>query len=141
MMGMTGAKAHIARLKYLSGPGPEKLVGKALFVGADRIAKAAQISITSGAVSGAGHVASKPGEAPNADTHDLANRIETTMPEPLVAQVSSNSDHAMIEWDWGNVAARPYMRPARDKMKGEVVDLVQQALKVAVKRSRSTEKD
>ena len=45
-MGMIGAKAHIARLKYLSGPEPVKLVGKALFVGADKIAKAAQISIT-----------------------------------------------------------------------------------------------
>jgi hypothetical protein len=138
-MGMRGHKAHLARLRKLSGAGPILLVGKAVFAAAESIAVEAQISITAGAVSGKGHIPSKPGEPPNADTHDLANRIETVQRAPLVAAVESRSDHAMIEFDWGNVAARPYLRPARDKMIGQARDLVVQAVKVAVRRSRSSD--
>lgn len=136
---MRGHKAHLARLRKLAGSGPERLVSKALFSGAEENAVEAQISITTGAISGKGHIASKPGEAPNADTHDLADKIIATQPKPLTARVESNSDHAMIEFDWGNVAARPYLRPARDKLIPEVVAKVERALEIAVRQSRSKE--
>lgn len=136
-MPLRGHKAHIARLNKLSGTGPTRLVGKALFAAGEAIATEAQILITTGAVSGKGHVASLPGEAPNNDTSDLANNIETVQKAPLVVEVSSNSDHAMIEFDWGNVAARPYMRPARDAKQGEAVALVERAMSQAVRQSRS----
>lgn len=140
-MPMRGHKRHIARLKYLSGSGPTRLVGAALFAGAEEIAVEAQISITTGAVSGKGHVPSRPGEPPNADTHQLADNIEAVQTGPLSAEVSSNAPHARIEWDWGNVRARPYMRPARDKKKARVVALVEQAMTRAVRQSRSNAKD
>lgn len=138
-MGMRGHKAHLRRLRKLSGPGPERLVGRALFAAAESIAVEAQISITTGAISGKGHIPSKPGEPPNADTHDLANKIEAVQRKPLVAAVESNSDHARIEFDWGNTAARPYLRPARDKMLPEAVRLVEDAMNRAVLQSRSDE--
>lgn len=137
---MRGHKAHLARLRKLGGSGPVRLVGKALFTGGERIAVEAQISITTGAVSGKNHVASKPGEAPNNDLGDLAGGIEVVHKAPLLVEVSSNAPHAKIEWDWGDVAARPYMRPARDKKKGEVVALVDAAMAEAVSRSRSNDK-
>lgn len=138
-MGMRGHRAHLARLRKLSGAGPTKLVGKALFTAGEAIATEAQILITTGAVSGKDHVASLPGEAPNNDLGDLANGIETTQKAPLVVEVSSNSDHAGIEFDFGNVAARPYMRPARDAKLGEAVALVERAMSQAVRQSRSKE--
>ena len=137
-MGMKGRKAHIARLKKLTSPATTMLVEGALFAGGQKIQVEAQISITTGAVSGKNHVPSKPGEPPNADTHQLADGIITRRVRALTVEVASTAPHARIEWDWGNVAARPYMRPARDKMKGEIVRDVEKALSVAVRRSRST---
>lgn len=137
-MGMRGRKAHIARLKKLTSPATLMLVEGALFAGGQKIQVEAQISITTGAVSGKNHVPSKPGEPPNADTHQLADGIITRRVRALTVEVASTAPHARIEWDWGNVAARPYMRPARDKMKGEIVRDVEKALSVAVRRSRST---
>ncbi len=137
-MGMKGRKAHIARLKKLTSPATLMLVEGALFAGGQKIQVEAQISITTGAVSGKNHVPSKPGEPPNADTHQLADGIITRRVRALTVEVASTAPHARIEWDWGNVAARPYMRPARDKMKGEIVRDVEKALSVAVRRSRST---
>ena len=54
----------------------------------------AQTSITEGAVSGAGHIPSDPGEAPNNDTGVLANNIETLETGPLKVTVSSNAPYA-----------------------------------------------
>jgi hypothetical protein len=138
-MPMKGRKAHVARLRKLSSPATTMLVDQALYAGGQIIQVAAQVSITAGAVSGKNHVPSKPGEAPNADTHQLADGIVTRRVGPLVVEVASTAPHARIEWDWGNVAARPYMRPARDAHKAEVANLVTKALRVAVRRSRSTD--
>lgn len=137
-MGMKGRKAHIARLKKLASPATLLLVDQALYVGVQNIAVRAQLSITAGAVSGKFHVPSKPGEAPNADTHQLADGIITTRVRPLLVQLESTAPHARIEFDWGNVAARPHIRPARDAERPEVVKLVNKALSIAVRRSRST---
>lgn len=140
-MPMKGRNAHKRRLQKLASNEGMLRLSQALFAGAEAIAVEAQLSITNGAVSGKQHVPSKPGEPPNQDTGNLANNIEATQPRPLVAEVSSNSDHAMIEWDWGNVQARPYMRPARDKMKPHVIELVEKALNKLVRSSRSAGKD
>ncbi|MBM3928765.1 MAG: HK97 gp10 family phage protein, partial [Sphingomonadales bacterium] len=95
-----------------------------------------QLSITRGAVSGRGHVASKPGEAPNADTHLLANNIETTQTGPLTVQVSSNAPYAAdLENGTSKMEPRPYMAPARDKMRPEVERLVQRAVNAVVRGS------
>ena len=92
--GMIGAKAHIARLKKLSGPGMVREVGAALFAAGERIQVEAQIGISSGSVSGKNHTPSAPGEYPNQDTGVLGNNIETTQVAPLVVEVSSNAPYS-----------------------------------------------
>lgn len=114
----------------------ERRVGQALFAGGDLIRTEAQISITAGAVSGKGHVPSRPGEPPNNDTGHLANNIEAVQVEPLVVEVSSNAPYsAPLELGTSKMAARPFMAPARDAKRKAVVDLVQQAMDSVVRTS------
>lgn len=139
-MPLKGAKAHIRRLNALASATTEREIGKALFAGGELIQTRAQRSITAGAVSGKGHVPSAPGEAPNNDTGVLANNIETTQPAVTRVQVTSNAGYsAGLEFGSGKVAARPFMRPARDASRDEVKALVERALGRAVKRSRSSD--
>jgi HK97 gp10 family phage protein len=136
---MIGAKAHAARLRKLSGEAMVRAVGKALFAAGEAIQVEAQISITSGAVSGKKHTPSSPGEAPNQDTGVLANNIETTQIAPLVVEVSSNAPYAAaLEFGTSKMASRPYMQPARDAKRAEVTQLVRQAVDQAVRKSRSS---
>lgn len=138
-MPMIGRKAHVARLRKLASPASLELVDQALFAAGKAIQVEAQLSITEGSVSGKEHVPSEPGEPPNADTHQLPDGIITRRTDFLTVEVASTAPHAKIEFDWGNVAARPHMRPARDKMKPQVIRDVEAALAIAVRRARSTE--
>lgn len=140
--GLKGAKAHKARLKKLSGPDMISFVGKALFAGGEMIQVESQIGITAGAVSGKGHVPGPVGGYPNADTHVLADSHETVQVAPLVVEVSANAPYAAAVHDGtSRMGARPYMQLARDAKKKEVVTLVQKAVNVAIKRSKSNAKD
>lgn len=128
-MALKGAKAHIARLNRLAGPEAERQIGRALFAGGEAIQVEAQLSITRGSVSGKNHVPSKPGEPPNQDTGVLASNIETVQISPLLVEVSSNAPYsAPLEFGTSKMAARPFMRPARDKMRAEVAELVRRAV-------------
>lgn len=139
-MPLKGARAHIRRLQKLSGPDTTRLVGQALFAGGEMIQTEAQISITRGAISGKGHVPSTPGQPPNQDTGTLSGNIETTQTGPLKVQVASNAPYsAPLEFGTSRMAARPFMVPARNKMRPEVQKLVQKALNRAVRNSRSTD--
>jgi hypothetical protein len=91
---ITGAKQHAARVNRLAGPEMVRQVGAALFAAGKIIQTEAQISITTGAVSGKSHVASLPGEPPKNDTGLLADSIETTSVGPLLVEVSSNAPYA-----------------------------------------------
>ena len=131
-----GLKQHRERLRRLPALA-EKAVEQALFAGAEYIANEAALSITAGAVSGKNHVDSAPGEAPNADTHRLDRSIEGTRAGRLKAKVTANSGYAAaLEFGTSKVAARPFMRPARDKSKAHVRDLVTRGLNEALRRSR-----
>lgn len=139
-MPLKGARAHIRRLQKLASPETTRLIGQALFSGGELIQTEAQLSITRGAVSGKGHVPSAPGQAPNQDTGVLASNIETVQTGPLKVQVSSNAPYsAPLEFGTSKMAARPFMVPARDKMRPEVQKLVQKALNRAVRNSRSSD--
>lgn len=135
---MIGAKAHIARLKKLSGPGMVREVGAALFAAGELIQVEAQTGISSGSVSGKNHVPSAPGKYPNQDTGVLGNNIETTQVAPLVVEVSSNAPYsAALEFGTSKMAARPFMRPSRDAKRKEAEQLVRRAVARVVKRSKS----
>lgn len=138
-MPLRGHRAHIKRMRALAGNAIVDEVSPALFAFGEMIQVEAQTSITRGSVSGKDHVPSKPGEPPNADTHDLSDKIETTQPAKLRVLVRSNSDHAMIEFPSSKVEERPYMRPARDKKRKAGTALVQKAVNRAVSKSRRSE--
>lgn len=122
MVKVTGSDAHVKRLEAMAGPMLVDYVGRVLFVGADAIKATAQHSITDGSVSGKFHVPSEPGEPPNSDTHDLDRQIESALVAPLHAQVTSNSRHAeYMEFGTSHIEERPYMRPATQKERPEIV--------------------
>lgn len=113
----------------------EKIAGRVLFVGADMMRAEAHRSISAGSVSGKGHVPSAPGEAPNRDTGHLQANLETSMPRPLVAEVRSQAEYAAaLEFGTSRMSARPYMRPARDKVAPEVARLMAKEFGDHVKR-------
>lgn len=102
----------------MRGPAVVREATRAIFATAQDIAVDAAVSITTGAVSGKGHVPSKPGQPPNADTHVLSNSIEATSPGPLKAEVSANAPYAAAQElgsEIRNLPERPYMRPAAAK--------------------------
>lgn len=111
-----GLDAHLKRLRTLAGPEVQKAAGAAVYEAADAIRAEAFRSISAGSVSGAGHVPSAPGEAPNRDTGYLQSRLSNVETGPVSAEVRSEAEYAAaLEFGTSRMAARPYMRPARDK--------------------------
>jgi HK97 gp10 family phage protein len=126
---ITGTKEHTRRLARMTGTGAERFIGQALFVAGETIQVEAQISITTGAVSGKSHTPSAPGTPPNADTHRLADNIETVQPAPLRVEVSSNAPYsAAQEFGTSKLPERPFMRPAVAKKRKEVTELIAKAI-------------
>jgi len=119
-----GADKHLKRLQGMGGAALRE--GKKLvYVLADMHATEAALSITAGAVSGKGHIASKPGEAPNADTHMLDRSIHVEMTGPLTAQSVADAPYAVaLEFDMD----RPFMRPAAAKVRKSVDALASAAV-------------
>lgn len=130
MVKITGAKGVSIRIRNLAGPEMVRQVGAALFAGGQELQTEAQISITNGAVSGKGHVPSKPGEPPNQDTGVLANNIETVQVAPLRVEVSSNAPYSRaLEFGTSKMIERPFMRPAAVKTRGKVRKMVAAAVR------------
>lgn len=130
MAKVTGAKQRADKLRRMAGPEMVQRVGAALFAAGSMIEVAAAHSITEGAVSGKGHVPSRPGEPPMADTHVLDRSIETNQVGPLKVEVSANAPYAAaLEFGTSKMAERPYMRPAVAAKRKEVTELVRRAVK------------
>lgn len=117
---------HLQRLVRMNPARIIPALGEELESGARAIADDAKESIKAGAISGAGHIASLPGEAPNADTHDLDQSIHTgdviETPDSIRTSVIADSNHAWIERGGGNVEPRPYMEPATERQRGDIVE-------------------
>lgn len=115
-----------ARMKAFRSDPYQRAVSAALFEAAELVQREAQISITRGSSSGQSggkhqHVASRPGEAPNNEFGTLANNIEATMEGPRTARVTSNAQHSVpLEFGTSKMAARPFLRPARDRKRKEI---------------------
>jgi HK97 gp10 family phage protein len=117
------------RFKAITSSAATAKLQRALFAAGQLIENEAALSITRGAVSGKGHVASKPGEAPNADSHRLDRSAETNETGRLEVTVSVNAEYASpLEFGTSKMAARPFLRPARDKKQKEATALVERAV-------------
>lgn len=134
MVKIHGMKSHKARLRRIKGGAMVREVGKAIFASADYLTTEAALSITAGAVSGAGHVPSLPGFPPNEDTGTLSRSIRTERTGPLKAESSANAPYAAaLEFGTSKMAERPYMRPAAQKTRKQAQGLVSAAVKRVVK--------
>lgn len=135
-----GAKEHQQRLGKLRGPGAVRAVTAVVFAAAQDIAIDAARSITTGATSGANHVASDPGEPPNADTGVLDRSINARVTAPLKAEVSADAPYAAAQ-EFGsdklNLPERPFMRPAAERGRPAAVERIRDAVNLVVRRSGS----
>lgn len=117
-MPMRGAKKHVDRLKRLSGPRMEKALEEALMDAARGIQKEAKDSIARG--SGGGR-ASSPGQAPNRQSGELEEGIHAVQTGPLRAEVQSRAPYSSaLEFGTSAMGARPFLRPARDKVRKQL---------------------
>lgn len=120
-----------AKLDDLSAQGRAR-ISQAVLVGAGLIASSAKRSITEGSISGPGHVPSRPGQPPNADTGVLHTSIVAVQTGELQAQVHVNAPYASeLEYGTSRMAARPFLQPAVDRTRAEVIDLFFRAIKSA----------
>lgn len=128
------AKSHSDRLKRMAQRTPQE-VARALYAGGQLIELDAEQSITAGSISGAGHIPSAPGQPPNADTRFLDTNIETEIGGPGVVTVTSKAPYsAALEYGTSRgLEPRPFMRPAAERNRDEVVRLVGEAINITVK--------
>lgn len=127
MAKITGDRKHEARLRRLAGAEANAAIVQGLFVAGKEIEIEAEISITSGSITGAGHVASLPGQPPNADTRLLDTSIDTTIigQSPPTVHVTSNAPYsAALEFGTSRMEERPFMRPATAKKRGAAAKII-----------------
>lgn len=116
-----GARIHRNRLQRLRRVKTPAL--QALYEAGELVREDAKQSILAGAVSGAAHVPSLPGQPPNADTHRLDLSLDTVLNESRlsVSVVSRAPYGAFLEFGTSKMAARPYLRPALLRNRNRVV--------------------
>ena len=142
-MTMRGKDEHLKRLRRLSGPEVIRAAEAVLRVGGEMIQAEAQVSINRAKhgklVKGQKrkeYTASAPGEAPAYDTEDLRNGIGTYKTGTLVVEVQSRDRKSeWLEFGTSKMAARPFMRPARDKSEPKIQRLFAKEITKLVERS------
>jgi HK97 gp10 family phage protein len=113
---MKGKDRILRKLRFLASREFEDLAGAVIEEAADAVRAEAFQSISRGSVSGAGHVPSKPGEPPNRNEGTLQAGLSAKRTGLLSAEVRAEAAHsAPLEFGTSKMAARPFMRPARDK--------------------------
>lgn len=80
------------------------------------------------------HTASAPGQPPMSDTGRLANSIEFDKVGPLTATVGSALNYApWLEYGTVNMAARPFMRPAVEKVRPKFIGRLEAIIRGAAR--------
>lgn len=131
---MKGKDRHLRRLRNLQAV--VRVAGAIVYEGADMIRAEAFRSISAGSISGKGHKPSAPGQPPNRDTGGLQSHLKVEKTGSLTAEVRSEASYAaVLERGTSKMAARPYMRPARDAKKGEIKKRFVEQMNKLVKRS------
>ena len=117
----------------------EAEVAVAIGQGARLVDDRAKALIMEGSQSGAGHVASRPGEPPNNNLGDLIRGIRHEQPEPTRAVVVSQSQAALsLEVGTSRMASRPYMGPAATMEAPAITKLLTRAVSRAAAKSNAT---
>jgi len=129
------AKRHSDRLKRMAQRTPQQ-VARALYAAGQLIENDWERSITAGSISGKGHIPSLPGQPSNADTHHLDSNIQTRIGGPGLVLVESLAEYAAAqEFGTSRMAARPAGRPAVERNRKKVVELVGDAVNITVRGS------
>ena len=124
------------RLQRIAGREVVKMAGAIAYEGADTIRAEAFRMVSAGSQSGAGHVASMPGEAPNRDTGTLQANFEAVQTGALSAEFRSKAPYAAaLEGGTSKMQPRPYVRPARDKKALQIRKRFASQMNNLVKRS------
>ena len=137
LVAIKGADKHKRRLNSLIHKTAQQ-VTRGLYVAGQLIELSAEKSITQGSISGAGHIPSRPGEPPNADTRFLDMNIEThivSQSPPHVRVISNAPYSAALEFGTSKMAERPFMRPATIKHEKDVRNAVATAVARVVRSS------
>ena len=116
-----GYSVHRARLKrMLRVKDPVK---RALMDAGELVRADAQQSIVSGSISGPGHVPSRPGDPPNADTHNLDLGIDVRInPSGLSVSVIATAPYsAALELGTSRILPRPFLRPAMQRNRNRLL--------------------
>lgn len=136
---ITGASNYSKRIGNIASAATRRNVSKAVYVGADSIRVEARRKIADGAIQGAGHLPSAPGQPPNWDTGHLANNITTQQIGEFVADTTSSAKSEdghpyAVDLEYGNskMAARPYMRPSANDKREEIVNLIQNVYRTSI---------
>lgn len=110
------------------------VAARALYQAGQVIELEAERSITEGAVSGANHVPSLPGQPPNEDTRTLRRNIETRIGGPNLVVVESLAPYsAALEFGTSRAAARPFLAPATQKSLPEIERIVGRAVRTTIR--------
>lgn len=129
VMGADRVRARFGRMAA-----SRTLTDRALYAAGQAIEIYAEISITRGSVSGKGHVPSRPGQPPNADTRLLDTSIDTVIVGPNRVDVVSNAPYsAALEFGTSRMEARPFMGPAARAKTPEAIDLIKRAVAQSTK--------
>lgn len=134
MTHVTGGAGHLKKLQALTAAAKD--LSPQLFVAADIIRTEAALSITSGSISGANHVPSAPGEAPNADTGVLDSSIHVRKVAINHFEVVADAPYAVAQEYGtadGRLPERPYMRPAAKEHGPKAGRLIKVAIQRATK--------
>ena len=116
-------------MRKMASPASAALTERALYAAGDLIKTEMQILIVRGSISGAGHVASKPGEPPNADSRDLDTKMQVVWRSGRRVDVEAYSDHAVpLQFGTSKMEARPFADVAARNKKAEAVDLIARAV-------------
>lgn len=128
-----GAKKHSDRLRRLTNVQPT--LRKVVYAAADMLAAEAALSITAGAASGTSggkhqHIASLPGQPPNAFTGKLDRSIHVERVDDLTARVVADAPHAVaLEFGTSRMEPRPFMQPAAQLVRPQMDRLIAAAIK------------
>lgn len=138
-MRIFGKERHQRRLKNLRSQRMAREVTAVLYAAGQQVELDAEHSITSGSISGKGHIPSLPGEPPNADTRHLDTNIETYIVpnkrNPTVHVESKAEYSAFLEFGTSKMAERPFMRPALQRNREKIEQLVKSAISRVIRGS------